>query len=42
MSKEKTVYGIRPKIADGLQKVLILFEGKEIETEHRLSLWIPM
>jgi hypothetical protein len=26
MSKEKTVQGIRPKIADGLQKVLILFK----------------
>jgi hypothetical protein len=26
MSKEKTVQGIGPKIADGLQKVLTLFK----------------
>jgi hypothetical protein len=29
MSKEKTVQGIGPKIADGLQKVLILFKRRK-------------
>jgi hypothetical protein len=29
MSKEETVQDIRPEIADGLQKVLILFKSEK-------------
>jgi hypothetical protein len=27
--EEKTIQGVRPEIADGLQKALIFFEGRE-------------
>jgi hypothetical protein len=42
MTKEETVQGIGPEIADGLQKVLILFKRGKGERQSIGYPWIPI